>query len=105
MPADQTSITLGDLGYLDADGCLYLSSRTTDLFISGGVNIYPQEIEDALVMHPDVADAAVFGVVDDEMGQRVFAGEDRVYAGPRLPSDKILRRTLMATYDPADSPT
>jgi acyl-CoA synthetase (AMP-forming)/AMP-acid ligase II len=126
--------TLGDLGYLDEDGYLYLSARRTDLIISGGVNIYPQEIEDALIMHPDIADAAVFGVSDDEMGQRVFAviepavgdgGADleaelvaylreriaryKVPRGfafdviPRLPSGKILRRTLMAKYDPASA--
>ncbi|KAA0021253.1 acyl-CoA synthetase [Antrihabitans cavernicola] len=65
--------TLGDLGYVDADGYLYLSDRRSDLIISGGVNIYPQEIESALIMHPDVADIAVIGVDDDEMGQSVHA--------------------------------
>lgn len=65
--------TLGDLGRLDEDGYLYLVDRRTDLIISGGVNIYPQEIENALVLHPEVADAAVVGVPDPEMGQRVRA--------------------------------
>ncbi|WP_044506821.1 AMP-binding protein [Gordonia sp. KTR9] len=84
--------TLGDLGYLDADGYLYLSARRTDLIISGGVNIYPQEIEDALIMHPDVADAAVLGVADDEMGQRVFAVVEPTSpgrAGPDLEAELV----------------
>jgi acyl-CoA synthetase (AMP-forming)/AMP-acid ligase II len=65
--------TLGDLGHVDEDGYLYLSARRTDLILSGGVNIYPQEIEDALTMHPAVLDVAVIGLPDDEMGQRVRA--------------------------------
>ncbi len=65
--------TLGDLGHVDEDGYLYLSARRTDLILSGGVNIYPQEIEDALTMHPAVLDVAVIGLLDDEMGQRVHA--------------------------------
>ena len=65
--------TLGDVGRLDADGYLYLSDRRVDLIISGGVNIYPQEIENVLTAHPAVFDAAVVGVPDEEMGQRVVA--------------------------------
>jgi long-chain acyl-CoA synthetase len=65
--------TLGDMGYLDAEGYLYLADRRTDLILSGGVNVYPREIEDALALHPAVADIVVFGVPDEEMGQRVHA--------------------------------
>jgi len=70
---DRGWATLGDLGYLDDDGYLYLVDRRTDLVISGGVNIYPQEVENVLVNHPAVADVAVLGVPDVEMGQAVRA--------------------------------
>jgi fatty-acyl-CoA synthase len=63
--------TVGDIGYLDEDGYLYLTDRRHHMIISGGVNIYPQEAENMLVTHPKVMDAAVFGVPDDEMGQSV----------------------------------
>jgi long-chain acyl-CoA synthetase len=70
---DEGWSTLGDMGYLDDEGFLYLADRRTDLIISGGVNIYPAEIEEALIMHPAVADVAVIGVPDAEMGQSVLA--------------------------------
>ena len=65
--------TLGDVGYVDEEGWLYLTDRKAFMIISGGVNIYPQEIEDCLVLHPKVADVAVFGIPDDEMGEAVHA--------------------------------
>jgi long-chain acyl-CoA synthetase len=65
--------TLGDIGHTDGEGYLYLSDRRADLIISGGVNIYPAEIEEALIMHPAVADVAVIGIPDAEMGQAVLA--------------------------------
>jgi acyl-CoA synthetase (AMP-forming)/AMP-acid ligase II len=65
--------TLGDIGHVDAEGFFYLSDRRTDLIISGGVNIYPAEIEEALISHPAVDDVAVIGVPDPEMGQQVLA--------------------------------
>ena len=64
-------LTVGDIGYLDEDGYLYLTDRRHHMIISGGVNIYPQEAENMLVTHPRVLDAAVFGIPDDEMGQSV----------------------------------
>ncbi len=63
--------TVGDIGYLDEDGYLYLTDRRHHMIISGGVNIYPQEAENLLVTHPRVMDAAVFGIPDEEMGQSV----------------------------------
>ena len=64
---------LGDVGYLDDEGYLYLTDRQSFTIISGGVNIYPQETEDVLVMHPAVADVAVFGVPNDDLGEEVKA--------------------------------
>ncbi len=64
---------LGDVGYVDDEGFLYLTDRATFMIISGGVNIYPQEIEDALIMHPKVVDVAVVGAPNEEMGEEVKA--------------------------------
>ncbi len=66
-------MTLGDIGHLDADGFLYLTDRASHMIISGGVNIYPQEVENLLVGHPAVADAAVIGVPDPDLGETVMA--------------------------------
>ncbi|MBX9983336.1 MAG: fatty-acid--CoA ligase FadD4 [Mycobacterium gordonae] len=71
-------MTVGDIGFLDEEGYLYLTDRRHHMIISGGVNIYPQETENLLVTHPKVLDAAVFGVPDDEMGQRVVAAVQTV---------------------------
>jgi long-chain acyl-CoA synthetase len=76
--------TVGDLGWLDEDGYLFLADRRTDLIISGGVNIYPAEVEAALVEEPDVVDAAVIGLPDERMGQKVHA---LVEMRPGVPRD------------------
>ena len=70
---DGTMSTLGDIGHVDEEGYVYLTDRATFMIISGGVNIYPQECENVLVTHPRVADAAVFGVPHEEMGEQVKA--------------------------------
>ena len=71
--ADGTLCTVGDVGYVDADGYVFLTDRSTFMIISGGVNIYPQETENLLITHPKVADAAVFGVPNDDLGEEVKA--------------------------------
>ena len=70
---DGTMTTVGDVGYLDEDGFLHLTDRKTFMIISGGVNIYPQETENLLINHPKVADAAVFGVPNEDLGEEVKA--------------------------------
>ena len=85
--------TLGDVGYLDDEGFLYLTDRKSYMIISGGVNIYPQETEDVLITHPLVADVAVFGVPNEEMGEEVKAvvqPHDMARAGKELEADLIL---------------
>jgi long-chain acyl-CoA synthetase len=72
-PAHANWSMLGDVGKVDAEGFLYLTDRKSFMIISGGVNIYPQEIENLLVSHPKVADAAVIGAPDDDLGERVVA--------------------------------
>ena len=71
--ADGTMSTVGDVGYIDADRFLYLTDRSTFMIISGGVNIYPQECENLLITHPKIADAAVFGVPNTDLGEEVKA--------------------------------
>jgi long-chain acyl-CoA synthetase len=72
MSTDGTMSTVGDVGYVK-DGYLYLTDRSTFMIISGGVNIYPQETEDLLITHPKIADAAVFGVPHEDLGEEVKA--------------------------------
>ena len=125
-------VTIGDIGYLDEDGFLYLCDRRNDMIISGGVNIYPAEIEAELIAHPDVHDCAVFGIPDEEFGESVAAviqlreGAAENIEGirgflaerlagfkvprlvefatdlPREDSGKIFKRQLRARYWPAD---
>ncbi|MCP3463145.1 acyl-CoA synthetase [Bradyrhizobium sp. CCGUVB23] len=72
-PAHPYWTTVGDIGHVDADGYLFLTDRKAFMIISGGVNIYPQEIENILVVHPAIADVAVIGIPDPEMGEQVKA--------------------------------
>jgi long-chain acyl-CoA synthetase len=84
--------TLGDVGHLDDEGYLYLTDRKHFMIISGGVNIYPQEIENLLVTHPKVADVAVIGVPNEEFGEEVKAvvqPADMHTAGPQLAEELI----------------
>jgi len=96
---DRGWATLGDIGWVDTDGYLYLTDRKSFMIISGGVNIYPQEIESVLVTHPAVEDAAVIGAPDEEMGERVVAvvkPRDIVSAGPALAEElrRFVRESL-----------
>jgi acyl-CoA synthetase (AMP-forming)/AMP-acid ligase II len=116
---------LGDVGRVDEEGYLYLTDRASNMVISGGVNIYPREVEDVLVVHPAVADVAVLGTPDPDMGERVTAFVQLADGGaateaelvdwcrarlshfkcprevrfvddlPRLPTGKLLKRLLM----------
>ncbi|MEU8385372.1 hypothetical protein AB0C32_40225, partial [Streptosporangium sp. NPDC048865] len=84
--------TLGDIGYVDEEGFLYLTDRRSYMIISGGVNVYPQEAENVLSVHPKVADVAVFGVPDEEMGEQVKAVVQPLsmdLAGPALEAELI----------------
>lgn len=84
--------TLGDVGYLDEEGYLYLTDRKNFMIISGGVNIYPQEIENCLILHEKVADVAVFGVPNEEFGEEVCAV---VQAAEGVSTDDDLARELI----------
>ena len=118
----------GDAGYFDADGYLYIHDRVKDMIVSGAENVYPAEVENALMSHPAIADAAVIGVPDDKWGEAVKAivvlkpgveasaediiafcktriasyktpkSIDFIAALPRNPSGKILRRELRDPY-------
>jgi len=89
---DGTMSTVGDVGYVDDDNFLYLTDRSTFMIISGGVNVYPQECENLLITHPKVADAAVFGVPNDDLGEEVKAVVQPmpgVAAGPEFERELI----------------
>ncbi len=92
--------TLGDVGHLDADGYLYLTDRSADLVISGGVNIYPRETEQVLAAHPQVIDAAVFGVPDEEMGESLLAVVQRQPGDGPLTAEDLMAwcRDRLAGY-------
>jgi long-chain acyl-CoA synthetase len=84
--------TVGDAGEMDEDGWLFLRDRKSDMIISGGVNIYPAEIEGELLTHPKVGDAAVFGIPDEDWGEQIKAvvePGDGVEGGPELEQELI----------------
>ncbi|MDI6097385.1 acyl-CoA synthetase [Actinoplanes sp. NEAU-A12] len=84
--------TVGDIGYLDEDGYLFLCDRASDVIITGGVNVYPAEIENELAVHPAVADAAVFGIPHDEWGEEIKAVVEPapgVTPGPALTTELL----------------
>jgi acyl-CoA synthetase (AMP-forming)/AMP-acid ligase II len=90
---DGATSTVGDVGYLDADGYLFLTDRKAHMIISGGVNIYPQETENLLVTHPAVLDAAVIGVPNEDLGEEVKAVVQLVDG---VTGDEALERVLIA---------
>src|SRR6201987_2758879 len=121
LSQDGSMSTVGDVGYVDDDGFLYLTDRATFMIVSGGVNIYPQECENLLITHPKIADAAVFGVPNPDLGEEVKAvvqpmpgiapGQalaDELIAFcsqslsrqkvPRLPTGKLYKRLLRDRY-------
>jgi long-chain acyl-CoA synthetase len=90
--ADGSYFTLGDVGHMDEDGFLYLTDRSANLIISGGVNVYPAEVDAVLLEHPAVGDAATIGVPDEEWGERVVAVvevQPGVEASPELAAELI----------------
>jgi acyl-CoA synthetase (AMP-forming)/AMP-acid ligase II len=92
-------LSVGDVAWMDEDGFVYICDRIRDMVISGGVNIYPAEIEDALHRHPAVQDVAVFGVPDDEWGERLHAAV-QPREGARLTADELIEfaRTHLGGY-------
>lgn len=101
-PEHPTWTAIGDMGYVDEDDYLFLTDRKAFLIISGGVNIYPQEVEDVLTLHPKVHDVAVIGIPDDEMGEQVKAvvqSAPGVSVGPDLERELIdYARARIAHY-------
>ena len=101
--------TLGDLGYLDEDGYLYLSDRRTDMIVPAGENVYPAEVEAALLAHPAVQSCAVIGLPDEDLGQRVHA---IVEARPAVDeetlrahlADQLLRHKTPRSFEFVDTP-
>jgi bile acid-coenzyme A ligase len=110
--------SVGDVGYLDADGYLFLVDRRVDMIITGGANVFPAEIETALMEHPKVADVVVIGLKDEEWGRRVHAiiqpahpsepptpDEVRAYAKDRLSSYKVPKTIEIVTEIPRSEAT
>jgi long-chain acyl-CoA synthetase len=96
------TFTMGDMGHVDADGYVFLTDRVTNMIISGGVNVYPAEVEHVLADHPAVVDVAVFGVPDEEWGESVKAAvelRDGVAPSAELALELIaFARERLASY-------
>ena len=92
--------TVGDMGWLDEDGYLYLADRRVDLIVSGGANVFPAEVETALIDHPGIADVVVIGLRDEEWGRRVHAViEPRDPAAPPTLDDVVaFAKSRLAAY-------
>jgi long-chain acyl-CoA synthetase len=92
--------TLGDVGHVDADGYLYLTDRASDMVVSGGVNIYPREVEQVLAAHPQVVDVAVFGVPNEEMGESLLAVVQKQSGDPSITPTELMEwcRDRLAAY-------
>ncbi len=88
------AFTIGDIGSVDADGWVHLSDRTSNMIITGGVNVYPAEVEAVLGDHPAVADVAVFGIPDDEWGEQVRAAIEPTEAWRDVPTDELAAAVL-----------
>ena len=100
--------SIGDIGWMDEEGYVYLADRRTDLILRGGANIYPAEVEAALDAHPDVGSSVVIGLPDVEMGQRVHAivqpkpeaaGRLNVADLQRFLTDRIARYKIPESYE------
>jgi acyl-CoA synthetase (AMP-forming)/AMP-acid ligase II len=91
--------TLGDVGRVDGDGYLYLTDRVSNMIITGGVNVYPREVEDVLVVHPAVADVAVIGVPDPDMGEAVRAVVQRAEVTGGAPGDELAAELIALCRD------
>ena len=108
-------MSTGDVGHFDAAGRLFIDGRDDDMILSGGENVFPQEVEDLLIAHPEVADAAVFGVPDDDFGQRLaalvvlrpgasVAGDElKPYVRERLARHKVPREITLVDSVPRTS--
>jgi acyl-CoA synthetase (AMP-forming)/AMP-acid ligase II len=81
-----SSTTYGEIGHVDEDGYLYLTDRATNMIVSGGVNVYPREIEDVLIQHPDLLDVTVIGVPAPDLGEAVRAVVQPVAYPPADPA-------------------
>jgi bile acid-coenzyme A ligase len=101
--------SLGDLGWMDEDGFLYLADRRTDLILVGGANVYPAEVEGAILEHPSVASCAVVGLPDEDLGQRVHAVVEVI--GPVTEEDlraflaeRLVRYKVPRSWELVDEP-